>query len=228
MNFRRLIARAPFQLMDPLPPTWNIPGIVKHPGADKMLARYVVPQGAIWEVGNTAEERQLIAQIRGVVADGDDPDIVSLIQGFSQAEETIEKAFRESEDVNHRLYEIQKETDANLQKTTADLEKAQEVASLSLEEVAQNFMRLDLPKVSPKTRAQIKEAVMMYTTDTGASLRSVAAKFKVSHQRVSQWFQTFTSATGIAVIRHRRHESVRTRTERDQREQLPAKKTPPR
>jgi hypothetical protein len=226
MNERRLIAQYGFLLTGPLATAWDIPDKIPVPGKPDQCG---VRKGAKWTVGDSAEEQKMIRDLgRKLLGDGNDPEVVERIEGELAAEATQAEFIREMDADRHRVYKLAQKAATKLQTMAGDYAKAQEAAGRSLEEAAEYFMRLDLPKVTTRTRARIKEAVMMYTTDKEASLRTVAEKFKVSRQRVSQWFWTFTSATGIPVVRHRRHESVRTRTERDYREQLPAKKTSPR
>jgi hypothetical protein len=109
-------------------------------------------------------------------------------------------------------------TNDTLRQTQDKLDKAEQAASLTLNEAVELFMRLDLPGINVRTRARIKEAVFIYNTDPEKhSLTKIAKEFRVSKQCVSKWFKQFKSATGVPVITHQKNESVRSHFEGEHR-----------
>ena len=112
-----------------------------------------------------------------------------------------------------------KATSDALQRITAERDAAERAAGLKLKEAAREFMRMQIPGITPDRRARVKEAVYMYTTDPEKrSISKIAAEFKVSKQCVSKWFNEFKSATGFTVIIYRRHESVRSHLQAENRD----------
>lgn len=108
-----------------------------------------------------------------------------------------------------QLVDHTRQTEGALQETQAAMQKAQETASLTLEEALSQWMRLSVPGMKAETVAKIKEALARYVTDPDSrSLAKIATQFNVSRKTVSTWFATFTKATGFPVVRHKRHESV--------------------
>jgi len=86
-------------------------------------------------------------------------------------------------------------------------------AGLTLKEALAEWGKFNLPGVSTKTRARIKEAVMMYSRPEYHSLSKVAKEFNVTPKTVSTWLNTFTYKTGFQVITFRQHQSVRSQAE---------------
>ena len=211
MNEGKLIALRGFLLAGPVNNSWNIPGKLKADWPGKW-ERYGVPKGAIWSVGDSAEEQKVIRELVRCksVGDANDPELVERIQGELAADATVRRGFKVLEDALRRTSKMEQEATSSLQKTTAEMEKAREVATLTLEEALRKWMRFDPPKMRIETKAKIEKAVKMYMTDPKKhSLAAIAQEFSVSRKTVSIWFKAFKQETGFKVVTYRRHESVK-------------------
>ena len=122
--------------------------------------------------------------------------------------ERLQQANQARAETHETASELEK-TKQHAQLTEHALEKAQIAAALTLIEAIENWNRLELPEIAPRTRAMIMDAVRIYTTKAEMrSIRKIAGEYKVTPQRVSQWFKTFTKATGFPVIIHKRHQKI--------------------
>ena len=100
-------------------------------------------------------------------------------------------------------------TNDTLRQTQEKLDKAEQAASLTIEEAVKKWYNFNPPGMKAGTKALIEKAVRIYMTDPSkCSLTKIGEEFGVSRQRVSQWFKMFTSETGFPVVRHRKPESV--------------------
>jgi hypothetical protein len=190
------------------------------PNQDKRYPRNVA-KGTIFEVGNSPEEQYDANYLVYCKAAGDASDAATVqrVEEEIKAEanpavvkerEILYEMMAEHEQEARRARGELKKTAGKLRTTEDDLGKAQEAAGRTLREALEMWNRLDLPEVEPATRAMIMDAVRMYMSKPEKrSLSKVAAEFRVTKQRVSQWFQMFTKATGVKVVTHQRHESVR-------------------
>ena len=210
MNERKLIAQYGFLLTGPLATAWNIPGKIPAPMPGRP-ERCGVPKGAIWTVGDSAEEQKMIRDLgRKLLGDGNDPEVVERIEGELAAEETVRQGFKVVEDALRRTSKMEQMATSALQKTTADFEEARVVAELTLKETLQKWMRFDPPNMRTETKAKVEKAVKMYMTEPKKhSEAAIAQEFSVNRKTVSIWFKMFFKETGFRVVTHRRHESVR-------------------
>ena len=83
-------------------------------------------------------------------------------------------------------------------------------ATLSLEEAIKEWEAFKGRYVHEAVKPKVRDAVVMYVTDPNMrSIVKIGAAFHVSRQRVSQWFQRFTSVTGFPVVTDERRYQAR-------------------
>ena len=92
----------------------------------------------------------------------------------------------------------------------AKKEQAEAAAAATIKDALKTWYDFNPSKMRLSTKANITYAVLLYTTRQDMRSESNIAKaFGVSRKQVSQWFTTFTEATGFKVVTHKNNESVR-------------------